>query len=88
MIVEESIYIVFDETNDLSLRKKDIIDDNVEILKKRIKELNLKERANQNKEKEIKDNEQEMTLKKMPIRSMMIYPRSRGIHIAIIGISS
>ena len=57
LIVEESIYIVFDKTNDLSSGKKDIINHDVEILKKEIKKLNLKERTNQDGGEETKNDE-------------------------------
>ena len=62
MIVEESIHIVFDETNDLSSRKKDFSDDDVEIIEKEMKKLNLRDNANLNEEDEVKDDDQENNL--------------------------
>ena len=53
--------MIFDEANDLSSRKEDAIDDDAEILEKEMKELNLKDKPNQNEE-ETKEDEQEKIL--------------------------
>ena len=55
LVVEKSIHIIFDEANDLSSRKKDIFEDDTEILENKIKELNLKERSTQNGDEGTKD---------------------------------
>ena len=49
LIVEESIHVVFDETNDSSSRKKDAFDDDAWILENGVKELSLKEKLSQEK---------------------------------------
>ena len=43
LIVEESRYIVFDETNDKSSTKKDFADDDARIIEKEVEELTLKD---------------------------------------------
>ena len=55
LVIEESMYVVFDETNYKSSRKEDIVDDDVDALK--MKELTLNE-AN-TKEDEEKDDREE-----------------------------
>ena len=51
--------------NGLFLRKKDAIDDDVDILQNRMKELNLKEKPNQDGGEEIKDDEERNLEKSM-----------------------
>ena len=50
LVVEESIHVVFDETNDLPSRKSESID-NADPLIEGIKELTLKDSTIQNEEK-------------------------------------
>ena len=49
LVVEESIHVVFDETNDLPSRKNEDIDD-ADLLIKGMKELTLKDSTIQNEE--------------------------------------
>lgn len=54
LIVEKFIHIIFYKTNDKSLRKKDILDDNIENVNREMKDLTLKDTFNQNEEEDPK----------------------------------
>ena len=51
LVVEESIYVVFDQTNDKSSRKEDFTDDYAGIIEKKVKKLTLKDSSTQDNKK-------------------------------------
>ena len=57
LVVEASIHVINDETNNLSSRKKDNLDDNAGSLKKVVKKLSLKDKSNYGEEGDSKDDD-------------------------------
>ena len=52
LVVQESIHIVFDESNDKPSRKEDMLNDDAENLNKKIDDLTLKDDSPQNDEED------------------------------------
>ena len=51
LVIEESIYVVFDETNDPFSRKEDVIDNDAGLIDNNMEKLTLKESITQNNKK-------------------------------------
>ena len=83
MVVEESIHIVFNETNDLSLRKKDFSDDDAEITEKEMKKLNLRDNEIKMEMMKLKMMIKRIILKKISTKSMMTGPKSESSYVII-----
>ena len=68
LIIEECIYIVFDESNDKSPRKEDVLDEDAEILTNKMDNLKIKNDPPQNEEEDLKkDDEEEEKIKEPTI---------------------
>ena len=75
MAIEDSIHTIFDKTNNLSLRKEDLLDDDTGTLKNGLKELNLKEKSTQRNDEAAKDDEQEKSVKQEVTREFSDLPK-------------
>ena len=59
LVIEESIHVIFVETNNLSSRKGDVLNKNTGSLEKGVKKLNLKDKPNQSEKGDSKDDDHE-----------------------------
>ena len=78
LVVEESIHVIFDETNDLLLRKNEGIDD-ADLLIEGMKELTLKDSTIQNDEEHENKQDDEGENNKNNLKIQMIYPKNGGM---------